>query len=76
MAGALDFTVVKDRMLAVFSTFVYNLLETTEVDIGNMNLSTVNNRLVRESFEEQITEAFELYILMQTLAANSKLARE
>jgi hypothetical protein len=39
-------------MLAVFSTFVYNLLETTEVDIGNMNLSTVNNRLVRESFEE------------------------
>ena len=75
MANALDFNVVRDRMLAVFSTFVQGVLGTTEFDLANINMSTINNRLVRDSFEEQITEAFELYILMQTLAANSPYAK-
>jgi len=75
MANALDFNVVRDRMLAVFTTFVYGVMGTTDVDMANINMSTINNRLIRDSFEEQITEAFELYILMQTLAANSSFAK-
>jgi hypothetical protein len=75
MSNSLDFSVVKDRMVTVFTIFVQNLLETYEVDIKNINITTINNRLVKDSFEEQISEAFELYILMQTLAANSKLAK-
>ena len=75
MANALDFNVVKDRMLAVFTIFVEKLLDESDIDIGNLNISTVNNRLIKDSFEEQITEAFELYILMQTLAANSDVAK-
>jgi len=36
----------------------------------------VNNRLIRDSFEESINEGFELYILMQTLAQNSDVAKQ
>lgn len=72
MAASLDVSVVKERLLAVFRIFVQNILEEDDVEIAALNLTVINNRLVRESFEEQITEAFELYILMQTLAANSK----
>jgi len=75
MAGSLDVSVVKDRLLAVFKIFVQNILEEDEVDIASLNLTIINNRLVRESFEEQITEAFEIYILMQTIAANSKATK-
>lgn len=75
MANTLDFNVVRDRMLAVFTTFVQGVMGTTDVDLANINMSTINNRLIRDSFEEQITEAFELFILMQTLAANSSYAK-
>lgn len=64
MSNALDFTVVKDRMLTVFTSFVEKILEQTDVNIAELTLSHVNNRLVRESFEGSINEAFELFILM------------
>ena len=68
MSNALDFTVVKERMLTVFTTFSEKILGEEEIDIAELTMSTLNNRLERESFEESINEAFELYILMQTLA--------
>lgn len=68
MSNALDYTVVKDRMLAVFTVFAEKILEQSDIDIASLTLSQVNNRLIRDSFEGPINEAFELYILMQTLA--------
>jgi|LauGreDrversion4_2_1035121.scaffolds.fasta_scaffold1139773_1 hypothetical protein len=68
MSNALDFTVVKERMLTVFTTFSEKILGEEEIDIAELTMSTLNNRLERESFEGSINEAFELYILMQTLA--------
>ena len=75
MSNALDFTVVKERMLIVFTAFAEKILETSDLDIASLTLSQVNNRLIRDSFEGSINEGFELYILMQTLAQNSDIAR-
>jgi len=68
MSNALDFTVVKDRMLTVFTIFAEGILEQSDIDVATLTLSQVNNRLIRDSFEGPINEAFELFILMQTLA--------
>jgi hypothetical protein len=68
MSNALDFTVVKDRMLTVFTIFAEEILEQSDIDVATLTLSQVNNRLIRDSFEGPINEAFELFILMQTLA--------
>jgi hypothetical protein len=68
MSTSLDFIVVKDRMLTVFTLFAEKLLEEPVTNVLNITLSTLNNRLVRDSFEGSISEAFELFILMQTLA--------
>jgi pyruvate dehydrogenase E1 component alpha subunit len=64
MSNALDYTVVKDRMLTVFTSFAEKILEASNLDIASLTLSQVNNRLIRDSFEGSINEGFELYILM------------
>ena len=64
MSQALDFVVVKERMLTVFNLFAEKILNQTEINIAALTLSSVNNRLERDSFEGSISEAFELYILM------------
>lgn len=64
MASALDYTVVKDRMLAVFTMFAEGILEQEDIDIAALTIQSVNNRLIKDSFEGSINEAFELYILM------------
>jgi hypothetical protein len=68
MAGSLDYTVVKDRMLIVFTFFAQQILEQPDLDVAQVTISQINNRLIRDSFEGTINEGFELYILMQTLA--------
>lgn len=75
MANALDFKVVKDRLLAVFTHFAKEILERDDINMETLNVNHVNDKLIKDSFEGGINEAFELYILMQTLAANSETAR-
>jgi hypothetical protein len=75
MSNALDFTVVKDRMLTVFTIFAEKILGQEDIDLANLTIGMVNNRLIRDSFEGPINEAFELFILMQTLAQNSEVAK-
>jgi len=74
MSKALDFKVVKDRLKDVFSHFAKEILEKDEIDMETLNINHVNDKLIKDSFEGSINEAFELYILMQTLAANSEVA--
>jgi hypothetical protein len=64
MSNALDYTVVKDRMLAVFTVFAEEILEMENIDIAQLTIQSLNNRLIKDSFEGSINEAFELYILM------------
>ena len=64
MSSSLDYVVVKDRMLTVFTLFAEKTLEEPIPNVAKLTLSTLNNRLVRDSFEGSISEAFELFILM------------
>ena len=75
MSHYLDFGVVKDRMVVVFTSFVQKLLNDDNVNIANISLSTIDDKLQKDSFEGNINEAFELFILMQSLAENLESAK-
>jgi hypothetical protein len=80
MALSLDFNMLKDRLLTVFKRFVEKLLGKSNVVIKDLALSVLDNRLQKDSFDEAVQEAFEIYILIHTLAdsnvAQEHLARE
>ena len=67
MAFSLDFNVMKERMLNVFTLFSQEILG-GEIDVKEISLNKLNNRLQKESFDGNVGEAFEIYILMHSLA--------
>ena len=75
MSNAVDYNVVKDRMVTVFKMFAERTLGETDLNIADLNLGRLNSALVKDSFEGSINEACELYILLQTLAFNSDVAK-
>ena len=68
MAFSLDFNVMKERMLKVFVNFAEELLDEQGIDVRDVSLNRLNKRLNKESFDGNIAEAFEIYILMHSLA--------
>ena len=58
-----------------WSLFAERTLGETDLNIADLNLGRLNSALVKDSFEGSINEAFELYILLQTLAFNSDVAK-
>ena len=78
MANSLDFNMMKNRLLKVFTRFAMNMLEIdqTNILIKDLPLSKLNNRLDKDSFEGFIQEAFEIYILMHSLADNVAIAHD
>jgi hypothetical protein len=70
MAFSLDFTIMKERMLTVFTTFCCDILEVQSVDILDLSLNKINKRLKKESLDSNVAEAFEIFILMHSLADN------
>ena len=55
-------------MLTVYREFCCNLLEKDDVVIQNLSINQINKRLDKSSFDSVIAEAFEIYILMHSLA--------
>jgi hypothetical protein len=45
MSNALDFGVVKDRLLTVFTTFAEKTLEETNLNIADLTLSNLDKKL-------------------------------
>lgn len=76
MANSLDFTMMKNRLLKVFTRFAIEMLELSNIVIKDLPLSKLNNRLDKDSFEGSVQEAFEIYILMHSLADNVPSANE
>lgn len=76
MAFSLDFFVMKDRMLDVFTSFAMEVLGVEELDVKELSVNKLNNRLKKESFELSISEAFEIYILMHSLADSNEEAKQ
>jgi hypothetical protein len=74
MANSLDFYVMKERMVSVFTQFSLEILEVNEVDITELSLNKLNNRLKKNSFDGNIAEAFGIFILMHSLADTVKEA--
>ena len=74
MAFSLDFNVFKGRMLSVFTQFAAEVLRVDDVDMRDLSLNKLNHRLLKESFDGNIGEAFEIYILMHSLADSIKEA--
>lgn len=65
MFHSLDFDIVKERMMIVYANFVKSLFKDTKnLNILNVSVDSINKRLVSDSFDGAINEAFELYILM------------
>lgn len=67
MAFSLDMSVLKARMLNVFTTFAQETLGREEINIKDLNLNLIQSKLKRDSFEGTINEAFQIYILMNSL---------
>jgi len=55
MAFSLDFFVMKDRMLDVFTSFAMEVLGVEELDVKELSVNKLNNRLKKESFELSIS---------------------
>lgn len=78
MIQSLDFDMLKIRMFSIYKNFVTDLLKLKQPKddtIANTPISTVNDHLTKDSFEGLIQEGFDIYILFQSLAVHSKLAR-
>lgn len=74
MAFSLDFTIMKERMLTVFIKFSCDILEVDSIDMQELSLNKINKRLTKESLDSNVAEAFEIYILMHSLADNTSEA--
>ena len=74
MAMSLDFNVIKNRMLTVFKRFAEKILNKENIDIKDIPLSKIDNRLQKDSFDDVAEEAFEIYILVHSLADSINIA--
>ena len=72
MSFSLDMQVMKERMLAVFRNFAQELLGEEDIDVKEIKLTRINSRLEKDSFDGNIGEAFQIYILMHSLADSIK----
>ena len=75
MAHSLDFDAMKERLLKVYRTFVLKSLNLKTIDISRLELNRINNSLNKDSFKGNIIEAFEIFILLHTLADTNARAR-
>ena len=78
MSASLDFEIMKERLFKVFKLFAILQLrpKNDSLDVEKMSLSALNNTLKRDSFAGNIIEAFEIFILMHTLADSNDVARQ
>ena len=76
MANSLDFGMMKSRLLKIFTRFSVQMLETENIVVKDLPLSKLNNKLDKDSFDSCIQEAFEIYILMHSLADNVPASNE
>lgn len=78
MSVSLDFLMLKDRMYQVYRNFVTDLKELndpTDDTIVSYSIGSINSDMKLDSLEGLVLEGFDIYILFQSLAANSKVTR-
>ena len=78
MSVSLDFLMLKDRMYQVYRSFIIDLKgldDPSDANIVNYSIGSINSDLKLDSLEGLVLEGFDIYILFQSLAANSKVTR-
>jgi hypothetical protein len=75
MTMSLDFNVLKDRMVTVFKRFAEKLLD-KNINVKDIPVAKLDKSLRKDSFDDSVREAFEIFNLMHSLADNSKTAEE
>lgn len=75
MSVSMDFGVMKERMAKVFAKFCYELLGSENIDFEKMSINQISKRLNKDSFDSNVSEAFEIYILIHSLADYDKNAQ-
>jgi hypothetical protein len=68
MAVSMDFGVMKERMTNVFLNFAKEILNDDNINLKDLSINKVSNKLQKTSLNSNVAEAFEIYILMHSLA--------
>jgi len=76
MVNALDFETMKNRMLNVFKRFAENILEKENLVVREIPFGRIFDKLLKESFDSPVAEAFEIYILLHSLADSNETAEK
>lgn len=58
MSFSLDMSVMKERMVNVYQKFAEELLGEEDIDLTELTINRLNNRLEKNSFDGNIAEAF------------------
>ena len=58
MSFSLDMSVMKERMVNVYRKFAEELLGEENIDLTELTINRLNNRLEKNSFDGNIGEAF------------------
>lgn len=74
MTMSLDFATMKNRMCQIFARFASKILNKESIEIKDVPIHKIDSLLEGDSFQEIIQEAFQLYILLHTLADSTKMA--
>lgn len=73
---SLDFDTMKNRMCQIFARFASKILSKESIEIKDVPIHKIDSLLEGDSFQEIIQEAFQLYILLHTLADSTKMAAQ
>ena len=76
MVGSLDFVMMKNRMLSVFKRFAEKMLDVEDIDVRELPMKRIFDKLQKDSFDDSIAEAFEIYILLHALADSNEIANK
>ena len=68
MVNALDFETMKNRMLNVFKRFAESILDKENLVVREIPFKKIFDKLLKDSFDTSVAEAFEIYILLHSLA--------
>ena len=68
---------MKERMATIFLRFAKKIEGgNTSLTINDITIPKIDRKLTRDSFDGSVAEAFEIYILIHSLADSSKEASE
>jgi len=70
MIMSLDFNNLKDRIVTIFKRFADNLLD-KDIPVKDIPVAKLDKNLKKDSFDDSVREAFEIYNLMHSLADSS-----